>query len=152
MEAVRPASEADLERCRELLTGAQASVENERGAALLLAGPGVNPGALLARWRGGPASHLLVGTYDGVVVGLAAGTVGGLGARRVGQVECCYVEPAARAVGVGGALVQGLLEWFAEAGCTDVDAIALPGDRSSKQLFETSGFKARLLVLHRSLG
>jgi hypothetical protein len=49
-------------------------------------------------------------------------------------------------------MVGSLVDWFAAHGCTDVDAVALPGDRSSKQLLESSGFKARLLVLHRSLG
>jgi hypothetical protein len=72
--------------------------------------------------------------------------------RRLGRIECCYVEVGAREVGVGEALVNELLAWFSAEGCTDVDALALPGDRRTKQLYETSGFKARLLTLHRPLG
>jgi GNAT superfamily N-acetyltransferase len=151
MEAVRRAGQEDLERCRELLGQALANSRSQRGADLLVGGPGTDVVDLVSRWDKGEASTLLVGTYDEVVVGIAAGTVSTLGERRVGQVECFYVEPEARAVGVGGALVEGLVDWFAERNCSDVDAIALPGDRSSKQLLESAGFKARLLVLHRSL-
>ena len=74
------------------------------------------------------------------------------GHRRLGRVECCYVEPAARQVGVGTSLLAGMVGWLAEVGCTDVEAPALPGDRTSKQLLEAAGFKARLLPLHRPIG
>ena len=94
---------------------------------------------------------MLVGTFSQAVVGIAVGTLTERGPRRVGRIECFYVEPDARTVGVGQAMVGSLVEWFAQHGCSDVDAMALPGDRSSKQLLESSGFKARLLILHRSL-
>jgi GNAT superfamily N-acetyltransferase len=155
VEAVRRAGAADLDRCRELLADAIEAVQGHRGAALLLAdaasetGPA---GSLVERWNLDPETELLVGTFSDAVVGIAAGTLSQLGERRVGRIECFYVEPDARAVGVGQAMVGSLVEWFATQGCTDVDAVALPGDRSSKQLLESSGFKARLLVLHRSLG
>jgi GNAT superfamily N-acetyltransferase len=100
----------------------------------------------------GDGSRLvLVGTYVDATVGVASGHVAGGGAGAVGVVDCCYVEPAARGVGVGGALVAALLGWFAERGCEAADVAALPGDRETKQLFERFGFSARLLVLHRRL-
>ncbi len=34
------------------------------------------------------------------------------------------------------------------AGCLGVDAVALPGDRNTKNFFESFGLKARLLVVH----
>jgi GNAT superfamily N-acetyltransferase len=129
-------------------------VSGQRGAALLMAGAPAPPGqasSLLERWQANPESEVFVGTFTDAVVGIAVGTLSHLGTRQVGQIECLYVEPDARTVGVGQAMVGALLEWFAEHGCTDVDATALPGDRSSKQLLESSGFKARLLILHRSL-
>lgn len=104
---------------------------------------------------GGSSRVLLVGTFAGVTVGIAAGSLAGevvSSNRRLGRVDWCYVEPGARQVGVGAALVEELLRWFGEHGCTDVDANALPGDRATKQLYETAGFKARLLTLHRQLG
>jgi len=54
-------------------------------------------------------------------------------------------------VGVGGALLEGLVTWFSTAGCRGVDIGALPGDRSTKNLLEASGFKARLITMHRTL-
>jgi GNAT superfamily N-acetyltransferase len=155
VEAVRRADAGDLDRCRELLADAIEAMQGQRGAALLLADraePETGPGSVIERWDADPETEVLVGTFSDAVVGIAVGTLTRLGERRVGRIECFYVEPDARAVGVGQAMVGSLVEWFATHGCTDVDAVALPGDRSSKQLLESSGFKARLLVLHRSLG
>jgi GNAT superfamily N-acetyltransferase len=153
VEGVRQAEAGDLERCRELVDEAVAAMAGQRGAALLLAGgPSSEAGSLVERWEADADTHILVGTFSDVVVGIAVGTLTRLGARRVGRIECFYVEPEARTVGVGQAIVGSLVGWFEEQGCTAVDAVALPGDRSSKQLLESSGFKARLLILHRSLG
>ena len=107
---------------------------------------------LLATWSAtGDDRVFLVGTFDGAVVGLAAGALERADGPVLGRIECCYVQPEARAVGVGASLTRALLEWFSSNGCREVDAIALPGDRSTKQLLEAAGFKTRLLVLRRSL-
>jgi ribosomal protein S18 acetylase RimI-like enzyme len=149
VEDARPARPADLERCGELLAQALDEFARHRGGADV--GP-LDPTALLAAWSAGDTDRaLLVGTFDGVVVGLAAATVGRTGEGALGRIECCYVEPEARAVGVGASLTRALLEFFVERGCAEVDAVALPGDRSTKQLLEAAGFKTRLLVLRRSL-
>jgi GNAT superfamily N-acetyltransferase len=66
----------------------------------------------------------------------------------LGVIEDIYVEPEARAVGVGEAMMASALEWFTAEGCKGVDAYALPGDRHTKNFFEESGFSARLLVMH----
>ena len=156
MEAVRRAEPEDLDRCRELVAEAITAMTGQRGAALLLATEPASAAhtatSLVDRWAADENTEMLVGTFSDVVVGVVAGTVTHLGDRVVGRIECFYVEPDARAVGVGQAIVQSLVELFDAQGCTDVDAVALPGDRSSKQLLESSGFKARLLILPRSLG
>ena len=93
-----------------------------------------------------------MGEYEGAVVGLLAVTTAP-GPRGVtnGLIECCYVETAARGVGVGTALMDAAVAWCAEKGCAAVDALALPGDRTTKQRLEGSGFTARLLTLSRRL-
>ncbi|HVX22002.1 MAG TPA: GNAT family N-acetyltransferase [Acidimicrobiales bacterium] len=145
-DSVRPAGPDDLDRCRQLLEEARQESRAVRGGDLLAAlGSAGTPPA--ADWWLAPDRALLVGEFHGAVVGVATGQVVG----RLGRVDCCYVEPGARQVGVGADLVRALLGWFADRGCSDVDALALPGDRSTKQLLEASGFKARLLVLHRRL-
>jgi len=123
-----------------------------RGGAALVGD--ATPVTLLDRWtRPGGAACLLVGEYEGAVVGLLSVTVAPpAGGRRRGLVECCYVESAARGVGVGTALMEAGVEWCTAWGCTDVDALALPGDRSTKQRLEAAGFTARLLTLSRRLG
>jgi GNAT superfamily N-acetyltransferase len=149
VEDARPAREDDLERCATLLDAALAEFGGHRGGAHF--GP-LDAASLLAAWSApGGDRTFLVGTFDGVVVGLAAGVVDRAGVSALGQIECCYVEPEARAVGVGASLTRALMDWFSANGCSEVDAIALPGDRSTKQLLEASGFKTRLLVLRRSL-
>jgi ribosomal protein S18 acetylase RimI-like enzyme len=153
VEGVRRAERGDLERCGELLTEALAATDGQRGAALLLGGasPADLASTLVERWAADDATAMVVGTFNDVVVGIAAGTVDAPGPHTVGRIECFYVEPDARAVGVGQTMIEALLEYFSSRGCRDVDAMALPGDRSSKQLLESSGFKARLLILHRPL-
>ena len=61
------------------------------------------------------------------------------------------MEEGARGVGVGSALMDALVTWCRKRGCGDIDALALPGDRSSKQRLEAAGFTARLLTLNRQL-
>lgn len=110
----------------------------------------VDPRAVVADWARDEETLILLGELDEVPVGLAVGSVRRQGTA-LGQIRCCFVEPGGREVGLGGALVAVLLAWFRDQGCTDVDSLALPGDRLTKQLLESAGFKARLLVLHRRL-
>jgi hypothetical protein len=49
-------------------------------------------------------------------------------------------------------LMEAAVSWCAAQGCTEVDALALPGDRATKQRLEAAGFTARLLTLNRRLG
>ncbi len=152
MESTRAATEADRGRCAALLEEARAEAAAQRGGAQFLERTAANT-SLLDRWLAGdgadgdPPHRVFVGEFEGAVVGTAGGHVDG----RRGHVDWCYVEEGARGVGVGAALVGELTRWFTESGCTDMEAVALPGDRSTKQLYETSGLKARLLVMHRSL-
>jgi GNAT superfamily N-acetyltransferase len=59
-----------------------------------------------------------------------------------------FVEEGARGVGLGEAILEDLVAWFADRGCVGVDAPALPGHRQAKNFFEAHGFVARLLVMH----
>jgi GNAT superfamily N-acetyltransferase len=95
--------------------------------------------------------RILVGTVDGAVVGMAVGRIEAVGETGLGLIDACYVEPEARCVGVGRALLDDLMAWFRSSGCRGVDVTALPGDRETKNFLEASGFKARLLTMHQSL-
>jgi GNAT superfamily N-acetyltransferase len=122
-----------------------------RGGATLAGS--ATPAGLLDRWSAAGAT-LVVGEFHHAVVGLAAATtlIKDGAAQPSGSIECCYVEVDARGVGVGTALMEAMVTWCSEQGCGDIDALALPGDRSSKQRLEAAGFTARLLTLSRRLG
>ncbi len=94
---------------------------------------------------------MVLGTVDGIEVGFALARCQLVGGQPMGVVEAIYVEPAARQVGVGEAMVEAVLAWCAGRGCHGVDAPALPGSRPAKAFFEEHGFVARLLVMHRPL-
>jgi GNAT superfamily N-acetyltransferase len=75
---------------------------------------------------------LLVGTYDDVIVGFGTARVEVLrDGSRLGVVDEIYVEPEARAVGVGETIVDRLVAFCRDAGCAGVDATALPGHREA---------------------
>jgi len=153
METARPAREDDRPACLELLNLALGHARSVRGGPALVGN--VTSAELLARWLDtAPAdATLYVGEFHQAIVGLAAVTVAVRphGTELSGQIECCYVEEEARGVGVGTALMDSMVAWCSQRGCRDVDALALPGDRLSKQRFEGAGFTARLLVLNRPL-
>jgi GNAT superfamily N-acetyltransferase len=153
VERARPAEEADLVVVTGLLTAALTGGRTQRGGATLLGTQ--QPGELVTRWTSGATTAALyVGEFHGAVVGLAAATTfTRTGASALsGRIECCYVEEEARGVGVGTALMDAVVTWCGERRCRDIDALALPGDRSSKQRLEAAGFVARLLTLNRQLG
>jgi GNAT superfamily N-acetyltransferase len=157
VEAARLATRGDADRCGELCRRALNSLQEVRGGALftrqetgLLAKALLRPGGL-DRLMADSRRRVLVGTVDDAVVGLAIGRIDPVGEASLGIIDACYVEPDARGVGVGRALVDDLMAWFGSSDCRGVDVTALPGDRETKNFLEGAGFKARLLTMHRSL-
>lgn len=154
-EAARRAEADDVPRIAELARAAQAEMQPLRGGPLF-----VTREARAEPLEGGFAAELgdtdhhavFAGTIDGVVLGYAAVRVETLrSGEMLGVLTDLYVEAEARAVGIGEALMEQVLAWCAERGAVAVDAFALPGDRDTKNFFETSGFTARLLVMHHKL-
>ncbi len=152
MEVARPATDADRAACLTLLADALSVAATMRGGPALVGA--ATPESLLGRWTQSVDTSVWVGEYAGAVVGLLGATVspGSENVAARSLVECNYVEAGARGVGVGSALMSAAVEWSASRGCVEVDALALPGDRSTKQRLEAAGFTARLLTLSRRLG
>ena len=153
-EAARPATAADLDRLAALAADAVTEQAGERGGAVW----SVREARPLPANESLPAALdrddtlVLAGTIDDVVVGYAVVHVEPLrDGRTLGVITDVYVEPAAREVGVGEVLIERVLAWCRERRCAGVDALALPGNRETKNFFETFGFTARALVVHRSL-
>ena len=94
----------------------------------------------------------VLGLFHGATVGYGVVRVDTLAdGGRLGVVEDLFVDPGAREVGLGEALMDWMLAWCREQGCFGVDSLALPGDRLTKNFFESFGLVARAIVVHRAL-
>jgi GNAT superfamily N-acetyltransferase len=153
-EAVRVATRADLPRLVELARAVIAELSPMRGGDVWAARDARREPleAALAFELDDPARHVVVGTIDDVVVGYGtAGVVDLPDGTRLGVVEDIFVEPDARAIGVGELMMGELVDWCRAQGCFGIDVIALPGHRAAKNFFEEAGFTARKIVMHHRL-
>jgi GNAT superfamily N-acetyltransferase len=153
-EGCRVANRVDLPRLAELAERAVAELRVGRG--------GVVWGRTTARRDpfedqlgvelASPGHHVVVGTLDDDVLGYGVVRLERLpDAGLLGIITDLYTEPEARGVGIGEAMMDALVAWCTEAGCFGVDSLALPGDRHTKNFFESFGLVARAIVVHRTL-
>lgn len=99
-----------------------------------------------------PDAVVRIGSIDDAPVGFAVMVIEDLGdGGRLARITELLVLDGARGVGLGEALLGDLVAEAAARGCLGVDALALPGHRSTKNFFEGQGFTARLLTMHRPL-
>lgn len=154
MEGARPADRDDLDRVVELAEGAATSLAALRGGSVWIrreARPEPRRAAFEAALADA-GNLLVVGTIESAVVGYGAVQAEQLHDGEVlAVVTDVYVEPDARGVGVGEAIMEMLLRWAEERGCIGVDSLALPGDRATKNFFESSGLVARAIIVHKPL-
>lgn len=66
-------------------------------------------------------------------------------------IDYVHVLREARGVGVGDALMKRLLDDARADGVTRVSGVALPGDRSTKNLFERFGLIAEAIIVSKDL-
>ena len=153
-EAARSAAGEDVPRLAQLVAEAVAEQAEGRGGRIWSAREtrALPADASLAALVADPDALVLAGTIDGTVVGYAVTVTEQLRTGdRLGVVTDVYVEEGARGVGVGEALLDQVVAWCEAAGCIGIDALALPGNRSTKNFFESFGFTARAIVVHRRL-
>jgi GNAT superfamily N-acetyltransferase len=157
---VRPAARGDLAELSRLYEAALEELSPMRGGRLLAASQGRRGGTARSfeAELADPSACVAVAELAGAtpveakIVGYGSCRVVELqGAERLGRIGELYVVPGARRAGVGRALAGVLVSWCSSQGCTGVDANALPGSRAQKSFFESEGFTARLLVMHRLL-
>ncbi len=149
-EAARSADSNDLEALTRIAGAIRDDIREARGGMLLLLREAANePARIRAAIAEGRA---LVGTIDDVVLGYAVFTVEVLSdGSKLGRLESFVVESEARGAGVGEALMNLAIDVLRAQGCQSIDSVALPGDRETKNFFESFGLKARLLVVNRRL-
>ena len=154
MEAARPAAPDDVDRLADLVAEAVGEQAEGRGGRIWAQREArALPAHESLRAALDDPDHLvLAGTIDETVIAYAVARVERLRTGALlGVVEDIYVEPEARAVGVGEALMDRVVDWCRLRGCTGVDALALPGNRHTKNFFERFGLTARAIVVHRRL-
>ena len=154
LEGARHAAEADIASVAGLAAQATAELSELRGGRVwsqLEARPDPQLKSL-ARDLQAEDALVVVGTIDDAVVGYGAIRLVKLhDGSTVGRVSDIYVLPDARGVGVGEAMMELLMAWAGRRGCIGVDSLALPGDRNTKNFFETHGLVARAITVHRTL-
>ena len=154
VEGSRDAVAGDVARIAELATLLRAELGSMKGGATWLARDAW-PEPLdetYARLVTDPDARVVVGTIDDAPIGFGVVVVETLrSGARLGVVTDLFVEPGARAVGVGEYMAAQLIEHCKARGCVGIDALALPGHREAKNFFERNGFTARALTMHRAL-
>jgi GNAT superfamily N-acetyltransferase len=156
VEGARTATTADLSALERLVRQAATELQALRGGviwSLREAHPEpVGPAIEAVLTGGDPAARLVVGTVDDTVVGYGWARLEELhDGSRLLVISDLYTEPDARAIGVGESMMDVLEHEARAAGAIGIDAIALPGDRHTKNFFETFGLTARAIVVHRAL-
>lgn len=103
---------------------------------------------------GDPGWTTYVGEIDGAGVGFLFGRYEALLPQArgsvVASVRYIFTHPQAREVGVAEAMIDRYMTAARVDGVTRFDAHVSPGHRLSKNFFESHGFKARSIVMHRS--
>jgi GNAT superfamily N-acetyltransferase len=154
MESARQATAADVERLAVLYRQGADELAPMRGGAIWAARESrAEPlEATFAELVARDDIRVVIGTIDGVAIGFGVGRLEALrDGRNLGIVDELFVEPDARSIGVGEAIVEQLLAFFAGHHCIGADALALPGNRATKNFFEQQGFVARAIVMHKRL-
>ena len=100
-----------------------------------------------------PTSGVVIGELDGVPLSFllwrdtdllpqADGVL-------VGVIELIFTSEPARQVGLGEAVIGRFLDDASTREISLFDAVVPPGHRFAKNFFESNGFKARRIVMHR---
>ena len=153
-EGTRPATEQDVARLVELAGSAVDELRQGRGGEVWALHAARRPPFepdLRAQIED-PHHLVLVGTVDDVVMGYGVARTEVLADDgRLGIVSDLYTDPGVRELGIGEAMMEALVEWCRDQSCFGVDSLALPGDRHTKNFFESFGLVARAIIVHRSL-
>ena len=152
--AARPATADDLPALAAMASAAIEELAPHRGGEVWRrqqARP-VPPDASLEADLRAAEVHVVVGTIDGTPVGYGVVRVEVLrDGSRLGVISDLFTDEGARGVSVGEHVMEALVEWAQAQGCFGIDSLALPGDRETKNFFETFGLVARAIVVHRRL-
>lgn len=151
----RAATRDDLDAAAGLAAAAVEHVSHERGGPMLAAGLGWarSPSGRLEECLADEQVLVVLGLVEDVPVGIAVGRLPQPPAAvSVATIEMIFVDPEARAIGVGEEMLAYVSRWARDGGVSGIDVAVLPGAREAKNFFEAAGFVARSITMHRRLG
>lgn len=154
MEAARKATQDDLPRLVTLATNVIGELAGTRGGSIWSITEArlepIEPAFKAA--IDDPDQLVLVGLLDNIILGYAVvakkNTANG---EHLAVITDIYVESDARGVGIGEAMMNKITDWAKANTCIGIDSIALPGNRATKNFFETFGLVARAIIVHKPL-
>ena len=151
--ATRSATGDDIPLMLRILGEAESEIRKWRGGKVLWESrPAESIAELLTRCLAREDMLCLLGTLDDVSVGIGLATQAKLASDDpIAKIQAFYVLEGARGAGAGAAIMAELAAWAEINGCIGIDATALPGDRSTKNFFESHGMSARSLTLFKKL-
>ena len=144
---VRLATAGDIEALQWLQDHARAALVDVRGGNLRL-----QECAAIDDWAqllSEADSRVLVAELDGVVLGFMVLVLRSASGRAV--ITYAFVEEGARELGLGDTMVEHAVAIARERGLGGIEAVALPGDRETKNLYERAGLTARKITVYKSL-
>ena len=75
---------------------------------------------------------------------------------QIAEIGEIFVLPDARGVGVGEVMLDLIMDWARDRGCTHLEGSVLPGNRAGKNFFERAAMVTRVLrvstALHQPAG
>ena len=152
--AVRQATLQDATELVRLRSLACEHIAQQRGGAVALLSDFSDQDALKASLEPGADRERLV------IIALIGDAPVGYCSAAIAQLEQGYalcriselfVESPAQEIGMGALLLQFTTEWALERQCAGIDATVMPGDRETKNFFETFGLVARAITVHQDL-
>ena len=144
---VRPATADDIEALNWLQSTARFGLTDVRGGQLRL-----RECEEITDWPAlfaDPNSWVLVGTLLDVVLGYMVLLIRPEIDR--GVITHAFVEEGARELGLGDTMVEHAIAEVRGAQLSGIEAVALPGDRETKNLYERAGLTARKITVYKSL-
>ena len=134
---IRLAQPTDVAELTNLEEMARRGIADERGGERLLE---VTPPRAEQWFVEGYVT--LVALIDDVPVGFLSMRTG-----EISSIEGVFVHPGAREIGCGDALVDEARSIAKERGSRRLEAIALPGDRETKNLYERAAITAKAITV-----
>lgn len=150
-ESARGAVPADIDQILNVRAEHLAAIKGQRGAALLIDFELPTSPDPITPALADTDKFVVVGTYDEAIFGYCVVSIVQLdNGSKLGRLTEFVVDAEIRKSGIGEAMMNSVVTHLQELGCVGVDSQALPGDRDTKNFFESFGLKARLLTVHRS--